>query len=295
MSRADLLAKHAVVKARITALSDEINALPPDADPGDLSTYFNPALQDEVNYAPVGSKYLAYLAPFGKGSLVHGTDYKDELYYTPAQFPNRSRLKGFWPTSAGGVKGYLQFATRGNYDSGVPNVATTPIRLGALNNFYIDIDWRYTGSLNANYLDEFYLTSTAGNANSKIVEIGQFLYAPTSTFNYLISGEGPGHPNKNYGTYTDADNLTWTVRAIYNPSKPTVPYITFIRTNNEPYFKGRMDKKRMLLWLIGIGAYKDWNNNKLDANGYINGYATGLEIIGGSYDVYLNKWADTFN
>lgn len=288
MSRAELIAQHEVVKSKIAILSAEIGNLPPDDDPTDLSTYFSPALQDEVNYAPNGSKYLAYLAPYGKGSLVHGTDYKDELYYTPAQFPNRSRLKGFWPTSTSGVKGYLQFATRGNYDGGVPKVATSPIRVGALNNFYIDIDWSFPGSLNANYLDEYYINSTSGNPNTKTAEIGQFLYAPQSTKDYLAIGEYySGHPNIDYGTYTDPDGLTWRVRSLYNPTKPAARYITFIRSNGAPYFKGRMDKKHQLLWLIGVGA--------INATGYINGYATGIEIIGGSYDVYLNKWADTFN
>lgn len=269
-----------------------------------LSDFDDPPVLDATNYKKAGSPYLGFSSDYNPGGLTRGKDYFNKIYVTSAQFPNRTRFRGSWPAWTGGVRGYMHLS-RGNYDGGAPSVSTPSKRVSALTTFTETVAWYNFGSNPYfNVLEEFYLTSTSGNPNTKTAEIGFFLHAPPSTLSYLNVGESKivngvevGHPNINYGNYTsNIDGSIWVCRSLYNPSKPAARYITFVQkvgnTVGVDYASGvtkTFDKKHVLQWLIGKGA--------ITGNEFINGAAIGIEptFEGGVYDVYFHEWSAVWN
>ena len=215
-------------------------------------------LQDGQPYFQ--GSYSAYASPwstFFDKTLVHGTDYLDTITVRPSTFPNGTLIETRWPTTTpvkSGVWGY-HAVSFGNYDGGKTPKAVTPRRVKDIRKLEQAFAFAYSGSTNFNLLSEFYLTSRAGNAAAKVIEIGYFLHTPPSSARYNRAATP-------LGAFTDSAGRGWMITQAKT-------YVMVTPTDARDIPRGRIDIRELLDLLVRKGV--------ISGDEWFNGIAFGME------------------
>lgn len=114
-----------------------------------------------------------------------------------------------------------------------------------------------------NILNEFYLTTVAGNARTKVAEIGFFWNAAGTTVGYFNSGTA-------CSSYTDPTGRKWNCRYLLDGSAGK--YIMFY--SGGQVFNTTLYSKAMLASLVSKGLVSDAL--------YVNRVAIGVEPVRGA-------------
>ena len=222
--------------------------------------------------------YGAYASPWSTltdKSLQRGVDYLDIVDVSPDTFPDHTVLYWRWPTHVSqktGVWGYMHLFL-GNYDGGKPPVLTQPRQVNGIHTLAEYFDLAYGTPSDFNLLNEFYLTSRAGAAAAKRVEIGYFLHA---------SAEGAAffERAKPLGAYRDEAGRLWQVRMAGT-------YCMLIPADARDFLKGSIDVRATLAFLQARGVIK--------GDEWFNGIALGSEPIKGAGRLDVNVWKVVYN
>lgn len=217
--------------------------------------------------------FLAFASPQAAGG-------SDSISVRSSAFPNGTTINWAWPsTPCAGVCGYME-VTYGNYDSGVPQTPVTSRQAKNITTLTEEFNLSTAGDTTQfNVLDEFYLTSTQGDANTKVIEIGWFLNASASAVSYFNSVT-------QLGTYTDAYGRVWKVAQ--DPTGGSAGnYVMQMLANGSPLLVGAIDKKAALAFLTSQG--------KITGNEWFNGMAIGIEPVSGTGSMQVARWTVVYN
>jgi hypothetical protein len=231
--------------------------------------------------------HMAYASPWCASydkTLVEGRDYSDTITYQAGDLAKATNVQLSWrwpllPSPKCGVRGYNHVAW-GNYDGGAVRSPVAPRQVKAIADFTLayeveDAVGHSTGYTGYNGLAEFYLTTKAGDANAKAIEIGWFWNAPPATRTWALTG-------RQLGTFTDRYKLPWKVAA--NVGGPAGLFITFTPANaTGRRVKRTFDGKGALDFLRAARLVKgDW---------WLNGAAVGVEPLAGTGTAMVRKFS----
>lgn len=216
--------------------------------------------------------WSAYIAPWGKGNLVEGTDYTESAVLFPATFPNGTIMAWDWPAvkPPDGVYGFNQISYG---DSNGGSHTTPSVQIKNLNTLTSSHNIFITGAPN-NYdvMYDGFLTSSPYETN--IDEISIFLHTSAPVAAYVAS-------IKQLGKFVGS-GITWTVAQ----SAPG-GQICFMPANEADLLSLTVDIKAMLAWLVTKGI--------LTGNEYFNGIALGVEPYENDGTLTYNSWSVTQN
>lgn len=221
--------------------------------------------------------YTAWLAPWGAGSLKYGQDYTDSLTVSPDSFPNGVTINWSWPTNSNsyGIRNFdaIDF---GNYNGTTPQ---TPIASMQVKNIgtLTQTQSLVLGGNGSNFdvLTDMFLTSKAGDSNTKVAEIEILLHTPNFSKDWVNS-------LTQIGTFTGSGH-TWKVAI----SKGSVPDIIFMPSDSSDVLSGSVDIKAMLNYLVAHGT--------ITGNEYFNGLAMGAEVNQGTGSLAISNFAVTYS
>jgi hypothetical protein len=230
-------------------------------------------LSDKQPYGQ--GRYFAYASPWSTlfdKSLRHGSDYADTITLDPLTFPDGTAIDTRWPTTKpknSGVWGYHAISF-GNYDDGHPPIPVTPHQVKDIRQLSEQFAFNYRGDTNFNLLNEFYLTSRAGDAAAKVIEIGFFLHIPAPSLRYV-------HGGRPITSYQDTFGHVWMVRRTGN-------FITITPINGQDLAQGSIDVRWVLDLLL--------REHVITGHEWFNGIAFGVEPTegGGTTDVLIERW-----
>lgn len=241
-------------------------------------------IPDRTNYT-VG-QFLSYSSPYNAAgtACVVGSTCGDLIRIPAVGYPNGTTASWTWPklgcgASGGGLCGYVGQVTYGNYDSGVPKVAVTPVQVAAMHNFIEQIQLSsVTGSSSDfNILNEFYLTSVRGNAATKVAEIGFFENLSDMGQLYFASGTP-------CASYTDLNRHVWACR--YQQGGSSGAY--FMYYSGARVLSATLDFKAVINSLL--------SQHRLSSAGlWVNGVAVGIEPMRNSGSYTVSKFSITLN
>jgi hypothetical protein len=269
--KADGGALHRVLRASGFALAGVLVAAALAANAADVQH-----LGDFQNYAR--GAYGAYASPwstFTDKSLKRGFDYTDTVDVSPDTFPDNTVLNWRWPDHVGqksGVWGYMHLFM-GNYDGGKPPIPTQPRQVNGIHTLAEDFDLAYDGPPDFNLLNEFYLTSRAGDAAAKKVEIGYFLHVSPQGAAFFERG-------KPIGSYRDQAGRLWRVRM-------AGVYCMLVPADGRDLLHGSIDIRATLAFLQAKGVIK--------GDEWFNGIALGSEPIKGAGRLDVRHWKVVYN
>jgi hypothetical protein len=229
-------------------------------------------------------QHMVYASPWCADGLVAGRDYSDTIAYHPGNLATATnvQLSWRWPLVTSprcGVRAYNHVAW-GNYDGGLVRSPVARRQVSSIAAFTLDYEVEDAGGYSTGYngyngLGEFYLTTKAGDANSKAIEIGWYWNAPLATRAWAATG-------KQLGTFKDRYKQSWKVAA--NVGGAAGMFVTFTPDNaTGRKVKGTFDGKGALDFLRAAGIVKgEW---------WINGAAIGVEPEKGMGTAVVRKFA----
>ncbi len=224
-------------------------------------------------------QYGAYASPWSKfldNSLRHDIDYSDSIVVDVNAFPaSTTTIKWNWPSripTSSGVWGYM-FMFYGNYDGGEPFVRVTPRQVKNIETLRQDFSITHNSSGSYNVLNEFYLTSEAGNPNAKVIEIGYFLHSAAENRPFFEQG-------LLIGTYRDATGVTWVARM-------NGTFCMLMTAGYNDVVSGSIDVGATLAFLKTKGI--------ITGNEWFNGIALGVEPVRGSGELSITRWTVSYN
>jgi hypothetical protein len=230
-------------------------------------------LQDSQPYFQ--GSYGAYASPWSTSfdaSLVHGKDYLDTITLEASSFPDGAIIDTRWPLTKpmnSGVWGYHALSF-GNYDGGHPPKSVTPKQVRDIRRLSERFAFSYRGSDQFNLLNEFYLTSRAGAADAKVIEIGFFLHAPSSSVRFIEKGQ-------KISAFNDSDGRQWQITRTNN-------YVTILPSGAKDFLQGEIDIRSALTLLVDRGA--------ITGDEWFNGIAFGTEPTEGAghTSLTIERW-----
>jgi hypothetical protein len=232
----------------------------------------------EGSYMAFASPWCAYSNP----SLTEGTDYADSMSYDTGDLGTGTdiTIKWRWPALAQkpancGVYAYNHVAW-GNYDGGAVRAPVPSRQVMSIS--ALAISYTFQESANDqwyNGLAEFYLTTEAGAANKKAIEIGWFWNSPLLTTAWAKTG-------RQLGTFTDRYGKKWA--ASVRKSGAANNYVLFVPT--EQRLSGTLDGKGAIDFLRNAGV--------VNGSWWFNGFAIGVEPTGSSGAAILRKFSVTY-
>lgn len=223
-------------------------------------------------------QYGAYASPWSTvydSTLKRGIDYSDSIIVNPRTFTDSSIIGWRWPnrsSTATGVWGYMS-VWFGNYDGGEPAVQVTPRQVKNITTLRQDFSLSPISSGSFNILNEFYLTSQAGNSAAKVIEIGYFLHSSTEASTFFSTGQP-------IGSYLDASGQMWDARI-------QGTFCMLIPRAGTDVLTGSIDVKAMLAFLTTKGV--------ITGNEWFNGIALGVEPVSGSGELRIGRWSVTYD
>ena len=218
------------------------------------------------NEAYAAGPYLAYIAPFNKGSLVQGRDYTESISIAPGAFPAGTRFVWRWPDAAAKA-GIYDFSAIdfGDYDNTVVPTPIPPRPVGLIDTLNETHDATFGGQLDGfDVIDDLFLTEKPGDNATNEFEIEVFLHTPAYSADYVSGAE-------QIGTF-EGSGVVWTV-AIDRPAGH-VPDILFMPRDRADLGHCTIDLKAMLAYLVANGT--------IPSTVYFNGMAFGTETQRGS-------------
>lgn len=238
-------------------------------------------IPDEKNYykGPFG----AYCSPFYRfydKAIRRGVDYQDEMVIDESRFPDNTLIRWRWPDdppkTSTGVYGYMHVYL-GDYSGGKPPQPTKPIQIRSIATFHEVIDFTITSGDGDGFdvLNEFFLTSEAGNHEKRLFEIGFILHTNTRTIGFV--GQ-----NRAIGTWQDGEGRAWSAVI----TSGAVPYVVFTSVDQND-IKGALDVKDALAFLV--------EQDVLTGEEWINGVAVGVEPHFGRGELRLDQWTIVLN
>jgi hypothetical protein len=230
-------------------------------------------LQDSQPYFQ--GSYGGYAGPwstFFDASLVHGKDYLDTITLRPSSFPDGAVIDTRWPLTKpknSGVWGYHALSF-GDYDGGHPPKSVMPKQVRDIRRLSERFAFSYEGSDQFNLLNEFYLTSRAGEADAKVIEIGFFLHAPSSSVRFIEKG-------KKISAFNDSDGRLWKITRTNN-------YVTILPSGGKDLLQGEIDIRSVLKLLVDSGV--------ITGSEWFNGIAFGTEPTEGAghTSLTIERW-----
>jgi hypothetical protein len=225
--------------------------------------------------------YIAYASPWCAQlttKLEVGKDLVDTISLAPSTFPNgvviATAAPNADPTQFGcGVYGYHAISF-GNYDGGSPQVPVRPRQVRSIAALTVQVEigaQSTTGDYNL--LNEFYLTSAAGDSAAKTVEIGFFLHPSTSATILARTGAL-------IGTHTDPSGRDWEVRKVGT-------FIMLLPADHADMVSGTLDMKAVLAFLFAQKA--------ISGEEWFNGTALGIEPVRGDTTVTIAHYGVTLD
>lgn len=212
--------------------------------------------------------YLAYPSDwcslFDK-TLTVGRDYANTVTYQAGQLGTPTNVQFSWRypspwarSKKCGVFGYSHIAW-GMYDGGAVMRPVPARQIKSLNDMTVSYGVDYAADpSHFNGLSEGFLTGTAGNAADKKLEVGFLWHSPSETQAWAKTG-------RQLGMFTDRYGKKWT--AALNEA-----YVTFTPVGGSQTW-GTLDVGGAFKFLIAKGV--------ASPNWYINGWAIGIEPLGG--------------
>lgn len=236
-------------------------------------------LADQVFFAR--NSYFAYASPWCaviNPTLAIGRDLADTISVVPATFPNdvviSSKAPAGDPNSYGcGVYGYNHIGF-GNYDGSTLPTPVTSRQVKDITALAMQVeitDQQSDGQYNI--LNEFYLTSSAGNAAAKVVEIGFFLHASPASIAFAKKGTG-------LGVFTDVSGRRWTVTK-------AAKFVMLVPVDGNDVTSATIDGRGVMAFLVANGI--------ITGTEWFNGAALGVEPVRGSSTVSIGQWTVTYN
>ena len=217
--------------------------------------------------------YLAYLSPWGAGSLAQGTDYWDSLTLSDDLFPNSVTMTWKWPDTPPTASGVYNFnaISFGNYYGSVVQTPITPLQVNSIGTLTQTQSVTLGGDASKyNVITDFWLTERASDFSNRLFEVEVFDHAPAISSSWANS-------LMQLGTYTGSGH-TWQV-ALRSGS---ISDIVFLPKDTPDVLTGSIDIKGMLDWLV--------SHHVITGNEYFNGLAMGVEVIQGTGSIAINKF-----
>ena len=205
--------------------------------------------------------YTAFMAPYNKGALRAGVDYRESISLDPALFPARTTISWTWPEARAdaSVRGFLA-VDYGNYYNTVPARPIRSRRVSDIRTLTCDFDLAIDGTLSGfDVVVDFFLTSTP-DFGSILFEIEIFLHAPRYVLGYADS-------TRPVGMFRSTSGSTWTVSK--DPVGNQAPIVLFHLAPGHDVLDGSIDIAEMLHWLKDRGV--------LAGTEFFNGLALGVE------------------
>lgn len=198
-------------------------------------------------------------------TLVVGRDYANTVTYQTGQLGTATNVQFSWRypspwqrSKKCGVFGYSHVAW-GNYEGGATMKPVAPRQIKSLSDMTVTYGVDFAADPSQfNGLSEAFLTGAAGNPDDKKLEVGFFWNAPAETIAWAKTG-------KQLGTFTDRYGKRWTVAQ-------NEAYVTFTPVAGSQTW-GTLDVSGGLTFLTGKGI--------VSPNWYVNGWALGVEPLGG--------------
>ena len=218
--------------------------------------------------------YLAYLAPWGAGSLVQGTDYWDRLTLSADLFPNSVNMTWKWPDTPPAASGVYNFnaISFGNSYNSIVQTPITPLQVKSIGTLTQAHSLTLGGDTSKyNVITDFWLTEKASDFDHRLFEVEVFQHAPASSSSWANS-------LTQLGTYAGSGH-TWQVAISPNSG---LPDIVFLPKDTSDVLSGPIDIKSMLDWLV--------SHHVISGNEYFNGLAMGAEVIQGTGSIRVNNF-----
>jgi hypothetical protein len=220
--------------------------------------------------------YLAYIAPFNKGALRFGRDYTESIDIAVGRFPNATVFKWDWPDVPCplGVYGFNAI-DYGNYYNTVVSVPIAPRQVGQIHTLRATHNASFMGMLHGyDVIDNFFLTTRAGDHRTNAFEIEVFLHTPAYSVQFV-------RHSVRVGTF-EGSGRRWVVAVARSQAGP-IPDILFMPEDEADVAAGTIDLKAMLDYLVGI--------HLVPATLFFNGMALGVEPQRGSGSMTLNTFS----
>lgn len=219
-------------------------------------------LPESTNYAPSGSSYQAFLAPY------QPTSHTQSLLIYNACFPNNCIFSFNWSGTAQTVQGYSAIDF-GNYTNTSVSVPVTPAQVGTLgvltSSFNIGVSGNTAGF--DIIFDMFLTTSAAPNGGSAPLacEIEVFLHTPSYSQGYI-------NAVTQLGTFTSG-GITWQVAHDVGGSANS-DYL-FAPVGYADITVGTIDLRAMFRFLLTCSI-------PISSSWYYNGHDLGVEAANGA-------------
>ncbi len=223
--------------------------------------------------------YLAYAAPFNKGSFIYGKNYTENITLMASLFPAQSSFTWNWPNipCSAGVYSFIAIDYGDYYDT----VVQEPIASKQISNINSLVESHivsYSGSLqDYDVIDDIFLTTRPGNNSTNYVEIEVFLHTPAYSASYVQS-------SRQIGTFIGS-GVTWIVAI--SESGANTPDILFMPKNKADLANRSIDLTAMFQYLVSSGLIP----NSL----YFNGFALGTETRQGQGSIRISSFSVTYN
>ncbi len=228
-------------------------------------------LRDNQSY-PSGS-YLAYIAPYNKGSLWQGSDYNETISISNSLFPTSTVIYSQWPNvpCSKGVYGFNAIDFGDYYNTIVP----LPIKSSKVNKIDALLETHdmvlsgYTDGFDV--IDDLFLTSGPGSTSRHLFEVEVFLHTPSYSSRFFKTG-------RYIGTFTQSSQ-SWTVVVVPGDT----PDVLFMPTAQTDIISAAVNLKYMLDFLV--------YNKIISGNEYFNGMAFGSETQQGYGTLTINAFS----
>lgn len=234
-------------------------------------------LGDSQSYT--SGSFLAYIAPFNKGSYVYGKDYTENVTLKTGSLTSNVVQSWSWPNvpASSGVYDFnaIDYGYYANTVVQAPIPSTTVNNLQTLSETH---NLSFSGNLQGfDAIDDLFLTKSPEDSNTMAAEVEVFLHTPKYSADYI-------NYSTPVGTFQDSSGRAWTVALDHGGSAGLD--LLFMPSNQADVASGSVDLKAMLQWLAGKGV--------ISASWYFNGMALGTETQQGSGSMNINSWSVTY-
>lgn len=235
------------------------------------------SLLDSTNYT--AGAYLAFLAPYGKGSYISGSDFAESATILASTFPNNTVISWRWPNTppvGSGVYNLLA-VDFGNYDNTTVQTPITPKQVNSISTLTQTHSISVSGSLPSfDVIDDLFLTSTS-NGTTLLFEVEIFLHTPAYAATFVSGGFS-------IGTFIGS-GITWTVVQTFGGAAGND--ILFMPTNQADVLLGVIDIKAMLAYLV--------SRSVITGSEWFNGLALGAETQQGVGGLTIHTMSEVYN